>query len=204
MNDKTHNLATALNSDLNWAAFLYVAEELSAEEVRQFEDQLADCEDLQVALIEATRQLACLSNSDATDTQLVAAGQSSDIGVVDDLGASRGLKAFAIAASLAACLAIVVNSLQDSVVVESTRQDQISLSDNQAEGAEPDAEVLLAWLNIPSDEVVDEDPADVEIDSDLSVPDWMLTAVLLEAEDFDESADPSLRSLQSIKGTGSI
>ncbi|MEP3480628.1 MAG: hypothetical protein ABJZ55_15365 [Fuerstiella sp.] len=215
MNDKSHHLATALIDDPNWAAFLYLSDELSVEEARLFEDQLADREDLQLALIETTRQLACLANSDAMDGQFVA-DQASAPSVINGSEMSWRFKAGAIAAGLVACLAIAVFSSQDSVdtkpaYTEATNtkpadrtpdnREQLSLA--ATDGIEADTEVLLAWLNIPSEEVVDED-ADIQIASDLSVPDWMLTAVLLEAEDLDASEDSSFRSLPPIKNSDSI
>ena len=215
MNDKSHSLITALSDDPNWAAFLYVTDELSVEEAELFEDQLADREDLQLALVETTRLLACLANSDAMEGQLVTA-ESSIASSGSGSESSCRLKASAIAVGLIACLAIAVFSPEDptefdSTVTDSTVTDttdtesdspeQISLADT--DGIEADSEVLLAWVNIPSEEVVGEE-TDIQVASDLSVPDWMLAAVLLEAEDVDESEDPSFRSLPPIKNTDSI
>lgn len=220
MNDKSHSLITALSDDPNWAAFLYVTDELSVEEAELFEDQLADREDLQLALVETTRLLASLANSDAMEGQLVTA-ESSIASSGSGSESSWRLKASAIAVGLIACLAIAVfspedptefdSTVTDSTVTDTTDTDttdtesdspeQISLADT--DGIEADSEVLLAWVNIPSEEVVGEE-TDIQVASDLSVPDWMLAAVLLEAEDVDESEDPSFRSLPPIKNTDSI
>lgn len=196
MTNTKHKLATALNEDANWAACLYLTDELSVEESNLFEDQLAEREDLQLALIEATRQLACLSHSQALQQNELQSGS-------DRLSASLPrqtqwrLKAVAVIASLVVCVAVAVLTSHDKAAMEATDRDLISVAASSL--VEAEVEVLQAWVNIQAEAVADEDDV-MDTTSDLSVPDWMLTAVLLEAEDFDETD----RALQPSKNSESI
>lgn len=199
MTNTKHNLATALNEDANWAACLYLTDELSVEESNLFEDQLAEREDLQLALIEATRQLACLSHSQALQQNELQSGS-------DRLSASLPRqaeqtqwrpKAVAVIASLVVCVAVAVMTSHDKAAMEATDRDLISVAESSL--VEAEVEVLQAWVNIQAEAVADEDDV-MDTTSDLSVPDWMLTAVLLEAEDFDETD----RVLQPSKNSESI
>lgn len=192
MTDIKHNLKTALSDDLNWASFLYLTDELSSAEVDLFEDQLAEREDLQHALIVTTRQLACLSES---------RGLRSDSVIPQPEQKPRRLKVIAVTASLAVCLIVAVLTSINHPAPAPDNSRLMTVTEVSLE--EPEAQMLQAWVSIQTENVLQDEEV-MDSTSDLSVPDWMLTAVLLEQENFDADDDHSIDALQPHRNSDSI
>lgn len=207
MSEQKHDFRAALADDPNWASFLYLTDELSAEESDLFENQLAERQDLQAALIETTRQLACLSSA---KTAQPLADRSLNVSINRTVEKTSPLKAIAVVVSLAACVAIAVLVSSDHFASDPIGNSQSFASTTQAafqpsDSAQTESEldVMLAWVNISNSDVFEEDDT-VDSNLDLSVPDWMMTAVLLEAEEMGQAGDPAFRSLPPAKNSDSI
>lgn len=159
-------------ADLDWLAFQYVSEELSAEEAAHFEDRLAVDQSAREAVAEAMLL-----------RQAISAGAR----IAEPARASRSWYEHAgwAAVGAAACLAVIV------MLRPSSRPAPIAQRPQPA--SLTSAELALAWALSgpqvaaePAEANLDEDStlaADVrEIDREFVVPAWMLEAVSGAAE----------------------
>ena len=199
-----HSFETALNEDATWAAFLYLTDELSVEQIDLFEDQLSHRQDLQQALIETTRQLAGVA---ATATQSASQAVSVSVAPAGSTVTQQQpiqtwhMKAACVVVGLAACIVIAILSSGDAPPSNQVVQTQETKPAER--DLEPTADMLQAWIDIQPEVTVESDDI-VETPSDLSVPDWMLTAVLLEVEDQGQPNDPSFPPHHSDQGSDRI
>lgn len=160
-------------ADLDWLAFQYVSEELSAKDAAHFEDRLAVDQSAREAVAEAMLLV-----------QAISAGSR----VSEPARANRSWHEHAGWAALGAavCLAVIV-------MLRSSPQQPAPMAQRPQAADLGSAELALVWAqsdpNIevaPAETVVDEDSGLAvdtrEVDREFVVPAWMLEAVSGAAE----------------------
>lgn len=187
MRETYEDFEQILDADPSWAAFLYVSDELTDGDAVRFEDELGVRADLQDALIVATRSVATISTPATKSASLVRATEAPS---------ARRWSSFA--SVVAACLGLMIAAV--AVVSWSGSGDAIDgvvEQTNLDESIESEIQVLTAWIDI-REEQVSEPVEESDSDSDLDVPDWMLTAVLLD-DDFSTDVDSNDESKGSVQ-----
>ncbi|QDT88955.1 hypothetical protein Pan161_05740 [Gimesia algae] len=169
--------------DLNWIAFQYITNELSADDSLQFESLLAENQSAREALAHATQLMAGLHVIESMPATVTPRVQS----VVP----RRSLKWIVISCSVAAMLFLTISLLPETQAPESELVSQPSLTD----ASEEDLEHLLnLWSEsaeenhlisqntvTESSDALDQQTTLAESHS-LEIPDWLYTAVSLPDE----------------------
>lgn len=205
------NIQQIVNDDPDWAAFLYLSDDLATSDVVLFEDMLAEQDDLQVALINATRLLATVSTASVSTAARTDAAESATVAIatqaISRVDRRKRQAVLFNVCSLTLCVVVAAVSIWGRIGVNDGNQSAVASAALEAEldamfedantsenddieDGEAVQELLTAWVDIQP-EAADSDDEDVYSDSDLDVPDWMLTAVLLDEEDAGLELSPS-------------
>lgn len=171
------------DSDLNWIAFQYITNELSADDSLQFESQLAENQLAREALAQATRLMAGLHSIESVPATVTPQVQT--------VAPSRSLKWVVVSCSVAVMLFLAISLLPEPQAPETELVSQSTLTD----ASEEDLEHLLNLWSESAEEnqLISQNTATESIDSldqqttlaeshSLEIPDWLYTAVALPDE----------------------
>ncbi|MEQ9411113.1 MAG: hypothetical protein RIK87_25600 [Fuerstiella sp.] len=178
--------------DQLWRAFRYVAGELSASEVEDFEQQVLTDVTLGDAVAEATLLASAVASgcADASVSSVTKrkpttskpAASSCSIGSVLPVATpssspvvGSGRRVIAAAATIVSCLCFAMLIFRPGVPVDSITE--------LVEAEEPGSVEMLVTVWVDSSDSLTEFEAELEepVEPELDVPDWMLAAVSLTA-----------------------
>jgi hypothetical protein len=194
----------ARNDDLNWTAFLYISDELSAEERAAFETRLADDQAARDAVCRAVQMTGAVhSVLESEEKSLTPSPSPSGGGEQRPL---RGVPHFAVRALVAAaCIVVAAFALRswlaptDSVRTDLPSGDRVAESDDVESVA---GQLVSLWTSASAPQGASAEAStgatnsadsavqtDVDIvigrGDELEVPDWLFAAVAKELADED-------------------
>ena len=183
MNQTTPESDQPADNDLNWIAFQYLTNELSAADSLQFESLLAEKQSAREALAQATRLVAGLHAIESVPATVVPQPQP--------VAHHRSLKWVVISCSIAAMLFLAISLLPETPVPQTELVSSSGLND----ASEEDLEHLLNLWSESAEEnqFLSQNTVTEPIDSldqqttlaenhSLEIPDWLYTAVALPDE----------------------
>lgn len=169
------------------AAFQYFEDEFTETQAAAFEDRLAESETLQQALIDVTRQSIALAALPTEGSKPLPARQNAS-------SSSKRITITVVGLALSLVTAVVILNQSNDLPVD---QLQTAEASEQIQDSDLNVAFLDAWVetdDLHSERV----ESDFEATSDLAVPDWMLTAVLLDEFDDDSNNRLSEPGAESI------
>lgn len=183
MNHLNPESDNAADNDLNWIAFQYITNDLSADDSLQFESLLAESQSAREALVQATRLMAGLHTIESAPAAVTPQPKP--------VTHRQSLKWIVISCSVAAMLFLAVSLLPENQAPKTELVSQSTLSDASEEDLEhllslwsesAEDNQLISQTTMPeSSDLLDQQNTLAESHS-LEIPDWLYTAVALPDE----------------------
>lgn len=183
MNQPKPESDNPVDRDLNWIAFQYITNELSADDSLQFESLLAENQSARESLAHATQLMAGLHAIESMPATVTPQVQS--------VAPTRSLKWIVVSCSVAVMLFLGISLLPETQAPQTELVSQSPLTD----ASEEDLEHLLSLWSESAEEnqLISQNTATESIDGldqqtilaespSLEIPDWLYTAVALPDE----------------------
>ena len=183
MNHLTPESDNPVDRDLNWIAFQYVTNELSADDSQKFESLLAENQSAREALAQATRLMEGLHAIESMPVTVTPR--------IQPVAHRRVLKWTVASCSVAVMLFLAISLLPESQTPETELVSQSTLTD----ASEEDLEHLLSLWSESAEEnqLISQNTTTESVDGldqqatlaeshSLDIPDWLYTAVALPDE----------------------